>query len=94
VASDPAKTVGKVFQVVLAFSEQDRGAPFGQRGSDGWPCSPARLMIPQSVSKYSIRGHAGIPTWSWPPYRAPAGGADPRGRRGLRLGVTAREPHD
>ena len=45
VASDPSKEVGKVFQVVLAFGEQDRRAPFGQRARDVSQDEPVAVLV-------------------------------------------------
>jgi hypothetical protein len=45
VTSDPSKAVGKVFQVVLAFGEQDRGAPFGQRARDVSQDEPVAVLV-------------------------------------------------
>jgi hypothetical protein len=45
VASDPSKAVGKVFEVILAFSEQDRRAPFGQRGGDVSQDEPVAMLV-------------------------------------------------
>ena len=44
-ASDPSKEVGKVFQVVLAFGEQDRRAPFGQRARDVSQDEPVAVLV-------------------------------------------------